>query len=339
LILRTIFVFLVSICSTFFFKKISEILNFFDKPDGSLKVHDKPIPYLGGVALFVSVFLVLTGYAFFYPQLINATVKFFFLVISFFLIGFFDDVFNLTPKNKLVLQAFAGLLFIYLFGGFLFSLLQIFLLLFFILSVVNAFNLIDVSDGLLSSTCLPFFFVMMGYACFYQLFFILYLSKIIFFAVLGFLCFNWQPAKIYLGDAGSLFLASTSLFLIFSVFLTPENFFNTLFLATLFFGIPLAETFSLIIIRSYYRLPIYRGSPHHFAIYLKQQGLTAAQVALFAGVVSAGLSGVAALVIFNIISVIKTLFLLIPAFLLWSYLIYSPARPITKILIFFRQRK
>ena len=89
----------------------------------------------------------------------------------------------------------------------------------------------------------------------------------------GFLYFNKTPAKIYLGDAGSLLIGGLLATIPFMIpwgtytifgFLTP----------VIILGVPLVEVASLIIIRTYKKIPFYFGSPDHFAHYLFDQGWT-----------------------------------------------------------------
>ena len=89
----------------------------------------------------------------------------------------------------------------------------------------------------------------------------------------GFLIYNWPPASIYLGDAGSLFIGGLLGVLPLKLnlgqcthlgYLTP----------VIVLAIPLLELVSLIIIRRYKKIPFYQGSPDHFSIYLQKHGWT-----------------------------------------------------------------
>jgi UDP-GlcNAc:undecaprenyl-phosphate GlcNAc-1-phosphate transferase len=247
-------------------------------------------------------------------------------------------MFNLSAGIKFLLQIFASLFCLYLLGGLFFTLVKIVLLLFLLMAVVNSFNLIDVSDGLLSSVCVPFALLFIFYAFFFKLIFAGYLAQIFLGAILGFMYFNWQPAKIYLGDAGSLFLAATSFFLLTNIFLQSSGLFLFSFIAILIFGVPLAEVFSLVIIRKKLGLPIYLGSPHHFSIYLKRQGLSSQHVAYLSAAASLLLSSLASLVFFKIIPMLVGFFIAATSFVFWLYFIYSPTMPIFRFISFLKRK-
>jgi UDP-GlcNAc:undecaprenyl-phosphate GlcNAc-1-phosphate transferase len=251
--------------------------NIFDKPDGKIKVHKAPIPYLGGLAVY-SGFIVAVG--FLYP-LKSDIIWFLFGVTFLLLVGLVDDLFVLTPLKKIIGQCVAVLCFFK--GGFslkaqFFS--EPFNVLasgFWMLLVINAFNLVDVMDGLSSLLAM----LAAGSFCCAALIFghyTLSLLQLCFFgAVLGFFVYNRPPARVYLGDSGSLFiggvLAASPLLFPWSHYQMDQPY---IFLVPLIFlGLPLLEVFSLIVIRTALRIPFYWGSPHHFAIYLqKKRGLS-----------------------------------------------------------------
>lgn len=188
--------------------------NLFERTDDRKK-HKANVPTMGGIALFAGIiisFISFQGDAGGYNihLLVAATTVLFFT-------GFFDDLIDLPPSSKLSFQFLAALLVIT--AGFridnLSGLLGVyalplvvswFLTAFFILAVTNALNLIDGLDGLAGSLTL------MASLIFGMLFLqagnftLAMLSMCICGAVFGFLLFNFHPARIFMGDTGSLVL-------------------------------------------------------------------------------------------------------------------------------------
>ena len=278
--------------------RASKKLRLLDVPDGKIKNHKKPIPYLGGVAVYMSFITVL---ALIYP-FGNRLVWFLIGTTLLLFVGLIDDFNVLTPLQKLLGQIFAVTCFLK--GGFALKscffdgYINIFASGFWLLSVINAFNLVDVMDGLatvlgiVSAASFLVVAVILGH---YQLSLLL----VIFIGSLfAFLWYNKPSAKIYLGDAGSLFIGGfiAALPLLFRwtkilndhsalpSFAKKHLFFETAVSAMvpiLLVGVPLLEVFSLVVIRKYKKIPFYNGSPHHFALFLKRKGYKVTKILLF----------------------------------------------------------
>jgi len=195
--------------------RIAEAKKLFDHPDDDRKLHTKPIPSLGGVALFISISISL--------GLMNAAwisqpeFSYYFttMVIIFFL-GLKDDILMISPWKKLLGQIFVSLILTHESGllidnmqGFLglYSIPQgfaYFLSVFTIIVIINAFNLIDGVDGLagsvgtIISTSFGFYFLVNQQYSYAALAFSLSAG------LLAFLVFNFHPAKIFMGDGGSM---------------------------------------------------------------------------------------------------------------------------------------
>jgi len=217
---------------------ITQSHKIFDVPDDTRKIHGANIPSLGGLAIYAG--FMLTG-SFFWPSF-HLQLNYF-LVSSFLLVftGVYDDLMNMRPWKKLAVQLLASGITIYLvdiritslYGlagietlptGISYCLTIIACTLF-----INAFNFIDGIDGL---ACM----LAILYACLTG---VLYsphheaLALICFVlagATFGLLAYNFSPAKIYMGDTGSMLLGFT-LFILTLLFLKlniqDEAFYNT----------------------------------------------------------------------------------------------------------------
>lgn len=195
--------------------KISEFVGAFDKPN-KRKIHKKPIPTLGGLAIF---FGFLLGYMFFAKQ---STLMLSILIASFIIVvtGFIDDIKPMRAKYKFIIQlvvasiiAFYGHLQINEISvlGLNFFLGNIWgpiVTILFIVAIINAINLIDGLDGLAGSISVIYFATIAVLALILNKFggLDIMLSIIMFGSTLGFLIFNFPPAKVFMGDTGSTFL-------------------------------------------------------------------------------------------------------------------------------------
>lgn len=193
---------------------ISKKKRIFDTPDNNRKIHTDVIPNLGGVAIFLG--FVVIGSLFINPSERNTWNYIVAATFILFITGIKDDLINVNPAKKLLAQIAASMI-IAVLADFrldhlhgLFGLYQLPYWASVILTVLgcsfvsNAFNLIDGIDGLagsIASICTLFFgFTFAVYGN--------YNAAIICFsllgAILGFLKFNYNPAKIFMGDSGSL---------------------------------------------------------------------------------------------------------------------------------------
>ncbi|MFA6550998.1 MAG: MraY family glycosyltransferase [Patescibacteria group bacterium] len=214
---------IISIVTTFAIKQLALKFSVVDRPDSARKIHKKAIPLLGGLAIFVSFFLALyfnlndvlarglTG-----AHLVSFFLGAFVIVIG----GVLDDIFNLSPRKQIIfpLLACAFILLggigigkisnpwggLFYFSGLISALITVCWL----LGMMYTTKLLDGVDGLVSglgaiSGVIIFLFTTT--TKYYQP--DVGLMALIFAAAcLGFLFFNFYPAKIFLGEAGSLFI-------------------------------------------------------------------------------------------------------------------------------------
>lgn len=257
-------------------KMLAQWLRILDVPDGKIKLHHKATPYLGGLAVYFSFTIALIILFPYLKSMLSVSSDLYFLLGCFLLVivGLVDDMLVLSPAQKFLGQCFACLSFLYS-GCYVYVAWAPFIGLIlsglWILTIINAFNLIDVMDGLSSTIAILSALGFMNIALYQGEMLIACMLASLIGALTGFLFYNYPPASIYMGDAGSLFiggiLASLPLKLHFSQFSLSGYLAPVIILA-----IPLLELTSLIIIRAYKRIPFYNGSPDHFSMYLQQHG-------------------------------------------------------------------
>lgn len=197
-----------------FIRDIAIHINAIDIPD-KRKVHKKPMPRLGGLAIFLA-FLI--GYMFFAPlttQMISILIGSFLIV----LLGIIDDIKPLKATTKLWGQLIVAMVVVF-YGKIYVSDLTLFgmyinldvwaypISIFIIIACINAINLIDGLDGLAAGTGSIYFLTIIIISTLLNkidgLGFVL--SLIMLGSTLGFLYYNFNPATIFMGDTGSMFL-------------------------------------------------------------------------------------------------------------------------------------
>ena len=238
-----------------------------DRPDGRLKHQPEPVPYLGGLAVFLA-YLIALGLVFAFNPLLLGLLLAGTLTL---LVGLVDDFGVLTPAAKLIGEGVA--VFVLLRSGAVIELgevpevLRWPLAAVWLLGVCNAFNLLDVMDGLAASVgaVAALAFGVMGVANGELP------EAAASFALagglIGFLVFNVHPARIYLGDAGSLAVGITLGALALALRWSDRS--AAGFLAPLaILALPLADTVFVTLLRARAGKPFWHGSPDHVALRL-----------------------------------------------------------------------
>jgi UDP-GlcNAc:undecaprenyl-phosphate GlcNAc-1-phosphate transferase len=182
-------------------------VDFLDYPS-SHKLHDTPTPLLGGIAVYLgfSISLGLGILLLRIPRDGNLT-GIFLGSFALLLLGLWDDKKKLSPSHKFFGQILVSLLFIIFSKGVIISnhnTLDAFILLLWIVGLINALNFLDNMDGLCGGItfihCLAFFVIgVLNHQAI-----IILISLSLAGAMLAFLRYNFHPAKIFLGDAGSI---------------------------------------------------------------------------------------------------------------------------------------
>ena len=236
-------------------KRIAFHVNALDIPDAR-KVHNKPIPRLGGLGIFMGF---LAGYMIFAKNTIQMNSI---LIGSFIIVltGIIDDIKPISAKAKLFGQILASCVIVF-YGNIMlndvsilglnleFGVLAYPITILFIVACANIINLIDGLDGL-SSGISSIFYLSTVILCFFQNRFWeleLVLSLIMLGSCLGFLIHNFHPAKIFAGDSGSLFMGFTIAVISLLGFKTTAI--TSIFIPLAILAVPILDTLFAIIRR------------------------------------------------------------------------------------------
>jgi UDP-GlcNAc:undecaprenyl-phosphate/decaprenyl-phosphate GlcNAc-1-phosphate transferase len=285
--------------------RLARRVNFLDHP-GPRKIHTTPMPYGGGIAVAATVLLA-TLWAARYSPLAAApsgTKSFNWplyamgsLVIL--ALGLVDDRRKLSARVKLLVQTIVATGVAT--GGERLRLfdvpapLSIVVTVLWILAVTNAFNLLDHMDGLSSGVALLAGASFLVVALQTGQGFIAAMIVPLLGACAGFLLFNFPPAKIFLGDAGSLFIGFwLSCLTISFTFYDAHYRLYTYFVPLAVLAVPLFDTSSVLVIRLLRRKPLFEGDTNHLAHRLTALGLSrrGAVLTVYALTLATGISAV-----------------------------------------------
>lgn len=302
-------VFAVSLAASFVLtrtvRNFATMRGWVSAPAHERHLHRTPLPRLGGVAIYAA-FVLSIGVGILINQRFGSlaspvTIRTLFTILVpatlIFCLGVYDDLKSVGPWTKFAVQAVAALL---LFAGGLriLDLPVLFgtrhfgwavglpLTIFWVIGITNAFNLIDGLDGLAAGSGLFSTIVVFVVATFSQSSVVSLLTIALAGAILGFLRFNFNPATIFLGDSGSLFIG----FMLSALALEGAQKAPTVIavaIPVVSFGLPILETLLSVLRRLIAGRPVFTADREHIHHKLLERGLSHRQVVVVLYAVSA----------------------------------------------------
>ena len=241
-----------------------------DRPDNHLKRHGEPVAYLGGLAVFMA-FLLSLGMIFQFDRELLALLLASTITAT---LGLIDDFGVLTPKAKVLGQMVA--VFVLIKAGVVVELAflpwwaRYAVTILWLVGLSNAFNLVDIMDGLASGLALIAASFLLVVALLNGRAVVAAFTVALIGALLGFLRYNFFPATIYLGDCGSLFIGFTLGALAMVMDYTTVNPLG--FVAPLLFlAVPIVDTAYVTVLRLRAGRKIWFGSPDHHPLRLRRR--------------------------------------------------------------------
>jgi UDP-GlcNAc:undecaprenyl-phosphate GlcNAc-1-phosphate transferase len=274
-------------------------------PSQERHLHSTPLPRLGGVAIFISFLLSMfaaAAIAHYIPGLHSAfSLKTLITILApaglVFLLGVYDDLHSVGPYVKFAVQGLAASM-LFMGGLRILDIPVLFgkhqlpwfvglpLTILWVLAITNAFNLIDGLDGLAAGSALFSTLVAFVVALSNGNSLVTVTTIALAGAILGFLRYNFNPATIFLGDSGSLFIG----FLLSALALEGAQKSPTIVavaIPVVSFGLPILETSLSILRRLISGRPVFTADREHIHHKLLQHGLTHRQVVIVLYAVSA----------------------------------------------------
>lgn len=287
-------IFIISICTSLLLtpilRRLCERAGLVDYPKDGRRVHTSAIPRLGGVAIFLSVSAALAFLPFIdnlITQAIRAEGSQVLAIVLpatlVFLFGVYDDIRGTNARLKFIVLGLAGALFYALGGninaisipfvgsvnlppvlGFLATILWV-------VSISNAFNLIDGIDGLASGAALFASLVMLAVSLLLGNTLVTICTIALSGALIGFLRYNFNPASIFLGDSGALFIG----FILAALAAQRAQKASTavaVIIPLMAFGLPVIDTSFAIARRLISGKPVFQGDREHIHHMLLARG-------------------------------------------------------------------
>ena len=271
-------------------KKLAIKFSIVDKPSQSHKTHIDPVPYLGGLAIMVTIWLVtLCGSLFI--QIDRSSFEILLsIMVPATLIGFmglWDDVKNLRPFPRFVAQSVGGVFTASLIvstntigsptGN---NALDFFITVFWIVGVTNSVNFFDNLDGGASGTVAISSLGLFILAVTSGQFYVATLSLVLAGSAFGFLFWNRNPAQIYMGDAGALFLGMLLATLLVRFDPNPINLYAGFAIPIMIMAIPILDTSVAVISRIQRKKSPFEGGQDHLSHRLIRRNLGRKKTAL-----------------------------------------------------------
>ncbi|HEY0004476.1 MAG TPA: MraY family glycosyltransferase [Pyrinomonadaceae bacterium] len=279
-------------------RRLSERLGWIDEPRDDRRIHQKGVSRLGGVAIFFSVgagmttFYLISSYTHnnldiswrqLFPIFVPAA-----LIL---LLGVYDDLVEASVSFKFIGQLLAAMLFFWMGGrigvlGIPFigsvalpQVLSFALTLFWVIGITNAFNLIDGIDGLAAGTALFASLVLLISSLAFGVPLVIVVALVLSGALIGFLRYNFNPASIFLGDSGSLYIG----FLLATLSVQGVQKASTAIVVAipiLAFGVPMMDTGITLARRFIGGQPLLKGDREHIHHMLLDRGWSQRRVVL-----------------------------------------------------------
>jgi len=198
-------------------KKLAIEYGFHDIPE-KRKIHSEKVPTMGGIGLFGATWItmiVLNASGFIEAD--SSTLRLLSTSTLFFVVGLIDDIKEISAKSKFIIQIVSGIFFFIwnkndlaiLFNNIIFTNITLSILSGILFAVIiNSINFVDGLDGLCGGISLILSSVLLFYSIIAGKTYLIFLLLSLIGSIISFLFFNFYPAKIFMGNTGSLFLGS-----------------------------------------------------------------------------------------------------------------------------------
>ena len=265
-------------------RKIALTQGVLDRPNSAHKSHKNPVPYLGGVAIIIGVVIVsyiaLISNKFTWSNFSLATSVLGPAVVM-GLVGLWDDLKSLNPLPRFIGQSITGLVvsIILILNDNIgnptgITVLDAVITVIWIVGICNSINFFDNLDGGAAGTVAIIAISLTYLAITGDQYFIAALSIVVAGSTLGFLIWNRAPARIYMGDAGALFLGLLIATLTVRFKPSTDNSVTSFAIPVLLLAIPILDTTVAVFSRLRRKVSPFQGGKDHLSHRLVRYGLS-----------------------------------------------------------------
>jgi UDP-GlcNAc:undecaprenyl-phosphate GlcNAc-1-phosphate transferase len=309
-------------------RKLALAKNVVDRPIASHKTHKNPVPYLGGVAIIIGIVFV-SYLALLLSEFSSST---FWLATSVLgpalllgIIGLWDDIRNLSPLPRFIAQTLAG---VFTASILIFtdnvgnptgsSIFDSIITVIWIVGICNSINFFDNLDGGAAGTVAISSVTLAFLAIAGDQFLIAGLALVTAGSTLGFLVWNKNPAKIYMGDAGSLFLGVLLATLTIRFEPATQNQISAFLTPIFMLAVPILDTSVAVFSRIRRHQSPFQGGQDHLSHRLIRFGLTRKESAFLLWSLSAAFALVS--ILLSVLPGLPSTYLVMGASALWILL-------------------
>ena len=270
-------------------RRIAIATDVVDKPNTTHKSHKQPVPYLGGVAIIIGIIII----SYSTSLVSNFTVDIFWLATSVLapalilgLIGLWDDMKNLPPLPRFVAQTIAGVFTAVMLiatestgnptGSEIFDTI---ITIVWVVGICNSINFFDNLDGGAAGTVAVSSIALAILALNGDQYLIAALATVTAGATLGFLIWNKSPARIYMGDAGALFLGVLLATLTIRLDPNTQTQIGSYLTPVFLLAVPILDTTVAVVSRIRRNVSPFQGGQDHLSHRLIRQGSSRKQAA------------------------------------------------------------
>jgi len=298
------FTFFISFAVLFFMRKVARTIGLVDKPSGR-KMHQGNIPLVGGVAICITI----VNYIYTHPGMINYANLYMLCICSLTAIGALDDRFDLSVKIRMLVQAIISVSMIYFansemhslgnllgFGVIELGMLGGLITVFAVIGCINAFNMVDGIDGLLGGLSIVTFgsvgilLLLAGEQS------LSYLCLLLVVCMIPYILMNLglvgHKRKVFMGDAGSMMIGFTVIWLLIGASQTPGNTMIRPVTALWLIALPLMDMVAIMIRRIQQGKSPFKPDRDHLHHICQRLGCSSRQTLALICLIAAALAGV-----------------------------------------------
>lgn len=255
------FVFFISFAVLFLMRKVARRVGLVDKPSGR-KMHTGNVPLVGGVAICITI----VNYIYTHPNMINHANLYMLCICGLTAVGALDDRFDLSVKIRMLVQALISVAMIYFanaelhtlgnlfgFGVIELGLFGVVITVFAVIGCINAFNMVDGIDGLLGGLSVVTFGAIGILLSMRNEQSLSYLCLLLVVCMVPYIIMNLgltgRERKVFMGDAGSMMIGFTVIWLLIGASQTPGNAMIRPVTALWLIAVPLMDMVAIMIRR------------------------------------------------------------------------------------------